>query len=151
MFFEAAEANVKANSILKWIKVRNCSYKPDITRDRPCLGEERGAGFVLFLIIKSWALRPHRFDLGLPGDSSNSATSDAYFILSSPSELLGRGRRSLKRHSRLWGNQIFVSQTLRMHTSISWEGKGSWMTLAGGSQITQQGPRFSQSYRRGMG
>lgn len=57
MFFEAVKANVKANSILKWIKVRNCSYKPDITGDRAgprcCrVWGRKGAGFSFFLIRK---------------------------------------------------------------------------------------------------
>lgn len=31
---------------------------------QPCVGEEGRTEFILFLIIKSWALGPHRFDLG---------------------------------------------------------------------------------------
>lgn len=100
MFFEAVEANVKANSILKWIKVRNCSYKPDITRDgaRACCwlgwGKERRVGLILlFLMAKSWALRPHRFDLGPWGETfrgrEGSFLTQARGRLTCPSVPLG--------------------------------------------------------------
>lgn len=35
---------------------------------QPYVGEEGRTEFILFLIIKSWALGPHRFDLGSRGE-----------------------------------------------------------------------------------
>lgn len=110
MFFEAVEANVKGNSILKWIKVRNCSYKPDIARDRAwascCLVWEKREEweFILFLIIKSWALWPHTFDLG--SRAGNFCKSESSF----PTELTGVLTKSLVPLVAAWGSEGFLKR-----------------------------------------
>lgn len=80
---------------------------------QPCVGEERRAEFILFLIIKSWAPWPHRFDLGsrgrgggrtLVGVTAHFQLSQeaAYFTISSPWRCL-RKEGASKETSRALG------------------------------------------------